>query len=99
MIVDVTVEHIEVIKQDVVFLLSCKREDGKQFSLQFCENLKELKGKTIQEIKNHLLQRVGKMVKENVEADTEIDEQGKWKHYQDYIGKVFTIDTNLVTDE
>ena len=108
MLVDVTVEHIQVMKNDVVFLLSCRREDGKEFDLQFCEGLKTIKEiaaqaeppeTPAQAVKNYLLKRIGKLCKENVEADEEKDEQGNWKRAQDYIGKKFTIDTNLVTDE
>lgn len=106
MLVEVTVEHIEVMKNDVVFLLSCRREDGKEFQLQFCEGLKNIKDiakeavnsgeDPKQAVKNHLLERVGKMCKENVEAEDEKDEQGNWKRTQEFIGKVFTINTDQV---
>lgn len=98
MIVDVTIKHIQVLgnPKSINLLIHCKTETGKEFEFQLSESLSFLKGKNLKAIKEHLLKRVGKLIKENIESETEVDENGKWKLDKDFRGKVFRLDTSLI---
>ena len=97
MIATLTVKHIQVMgrPKSVVIFLDCELENGEKFELQVSESLNVLKGKTQSEVKEHLLAKVGRIIKDNIESEKELV-NGKWKYQDVLISKVFKIDTSLI---